>query len=80
METSGLLYEIGITLIKGIGDINGKKLVAYCGGPGCKAWWKGADQLEAKGYKNIKHYSGGIKEWKSAGLEVGKKEMDKKEG
>lgn len=33
METSGLLYEIGITLIKGIGDINGKKLVAYCGGP-----------------------------------------------
>ena len=33
MSTSALLYEIGITLIKGIGDINGKKLVAYCGGP-----------------------------------------------
>jgi len=27
-----LLYQIGITLIPGIGDINGKKLIAHCGG------------------------------------------------
>jgi DNA processing protein len=27
-----LLYQIGLTLIPGIGDVNGKKLVAYCGG------------------------------------------------
>lgn len=27
-----LLHQIGISLIPGIGDINGKKLVAYCGG------------------------------------------------
>jgi DNA processing protein len=27
-----LLYKIGLTLIPGVGDINGKKLVAYCGG------------------------------------------------
>ena len=27
-----LLYQIAITLIPGIGDINGKKLVSYCGG------------------------------------------------
>jgi DNA processing protein len=27
-----LLYHIGITLIPGVGDINGKKLIAYCGG------------------------------------------------
>jgi len=27
-----LLYQIGITLISGIGDINAKKLIAYCGG------------------------------------------------
>ena len=26
-----LIYKIGITLIPGIGDINGKKLVSYCG-------------------------------------------------
>jgi DNA processing protein len=28
-----LLYKIGLTLIPGVGDIGGKKLVAYCGGP-----------------------------------------------
>ncbi len=26
-----LLYQIGITLIPGIGDVNGKKLIGYCG-------------------------------------------------
>jgi len=26
-----LIYQIGITLIPGIGDINGKKLISYCG-------------------------------------------------
>lgn len=43
-------------------------IVAYCGGPGCEAWCKAADKLEAMGYKNIRHYKGGIKEWKQAGL------------
>ncbi len=28
----GLRYQIGINLIPGISDINGKKLIAYCGG------------------------------------------------
>ena len=27
-----LLYQIGITLIPGVGDINGRKLISYCGG------------------------------------------------
>jgi DNA processing protein len=27
-----LMYKIAITLIPGIGDVNGKKLIAYCGG------------------------------------------------
>lgn len=27
-----LLYEIGITLLPGVGDVNAKKLIAYCGG------------------------------------------------
>lgn len=27
-----LIYEIALTLIPGVGDVNGKKLVAYCGG------------------------------------------------
>lgn len=45
-------------------------IVAYCGGPGCGAWCGAADKLEAMGYKNIRHYKGGIKEWKQAGLET----------
>lgn len=28
-----LLHQIALTLVPGIGDINGKKLVSYCGGP-----------------------------------------------
>lgn len=32
MTDSGLLYRIGITLLPGIGDVLGKKLIAYCGG------------------------------------------------
>ncbi len=27
-----LLYEVALTLVSGVGDVNGKKLVAYCGG------------------------------------------------
>lgn len=45
-------------------------IVAYCGGPQCEAWCKAADKLETMGYTNIRHYKGGIKEWKQAGLET----------
>jgi len=27
-----LIYEIGVSLLPGIGSVNGKSLVAYCGG------------------------------------------------
>lgn len=30
--TDQLLYQIALTLIPGVGDVNGKKLIAYCGG------------------------------------------------
>ncbi len=33
MSTPQLIYQIGLTLIRGVGDINGKKLMAYCGSP-----------------------------------------------
>jgi DNA processing protein len=32
-EEQVLLYRIALTLIPGIGDVQGKRLVAYCGGP-----------------------------------------------
>lgn len=33
MLNDKLLYQLAITLIPGIGDVNGKNLVAYCGSP-----------------------------------------------
>lgn len=53
-------------------------IVAYCGGPGCQAWCKAADELDRLGYKNVKHYKGGLREWKAAGLEVEKAKKSKK--
>lgn len=32
-EEQALLHQIALTLIPGIGDVQGKRLVAYCGGP-----------------------------------------------
>ncbi len=47
-------------------------IVAYCGGPGCSAWNKAALKLNRLGYDNIKHYPGGLKEWKASGQELNK--------
>ena len=48
-------------------------IVSYCGGPGCRAYKRGADAAAKLGYKNIKHLSAGISGWKKAGAEVAKK-------
>ncbi len=67
---------------KGLPKDKKSLIVAYCGGPGCAAWNKAADDLEAKGYKNIQHFGEGIKGWVKAGLETEKvaetKEVKKK--
>ena len=42
-------------------------IVAYCGGPKCSAYKKGASAAEKLGYTNIKHLSAGISGWKDAG-------------
>ena len=42
-------------------------IVAYCGGPKCRAYKAGADAATELGYKNVKHLSAGIKGWKKAG-------------
>jgi len=42
-------------------------IVAYCGGPRCKAYQAAASAAEKLGYKNVKHMSAGIAGWKSAG-------------
>jgi rhodanese-related sulfurtransferase len=48
-------------------------VVAYCGGPKCKAYQKAVSAVEKLGYTNVKHLSAGISGWKKAGekLETG---------
>ena len=53
-------------------------IVAYCGGPGCKAYKRGASAAERLGYTNVKHLSAGINGWKKAGADVAKVEKKKK--
>jgi len=48
-------------------------IVAYCGGPKCSAYKRGASAAEKLGYTNIKHLSAGISGWKSAGKKLEKK-------
>ena len=47
-------------------------IVAYCGGPKCKAYQAAANAAEKLGYKNIKHMSAGISGWKEAGQKMEK--------
>lgn len=47
-------------------------IVAYCGGPKCKAYRAAAEAAEKLGYKNIKHMSAGISGWKEAGMKTEK--------
>ena len=48
-------------------------VVSYCGGPGCRAYKRGANAAAKLGYKNVKHLSAGISGWKKAGAKVVKK-------
>ena len=47
-------------------------VVAYCGGPSCHAYQKGADSVKALGYQNVKHFSAGISGWIAAKQKVEK--------
>jgi rhodanese-related sulfurtransferase len=42
-------------------------VVAYCGGPQCRAYQEAAKAAEKLGYKNVKHLSVGISGWNKAG-------------
>jgi rhodanese-related sulfurtransferase len=48
-------------------------IVAYCGGPKCKAYQAAANAAQKLGYKNVKHMSAGISGWKEAGQKLEKK-------
>ena len=55
-----------------LGDDKDKLVVAYCGGPSCSAYKKGADAAEAAGFTNVKHLSAGISGWLAANQPVEK--------
>lgn len=47
-------------------------IIAYCGGPKCKAYQAAANAAEKLGYKNVKHMSAGISGWVDAGMKTEK--------
>jgi len=47
-------------------------VVAYCGGPTCKAYQAAANAAKKLGYKNVKHLSAGISGWNKAGEKTDK--------
>jgi len=47
-------------------------VVAYCGGPSCGAYLKGAKAAQELGYKNVRHLSAGISGWRKAGGKIEK--------
>jgi rhodanese-related sulfurtransferase len=48
-------------------------IVAYCGGPSCRAYLRGAKAAADLGYSNVRHLSAGISGWKKSGNKVAKK-------
>ena len=48
-------------------------IVAYCGGPSCRAYIRGAKAAAELGYSNVRHLSAGISGWKKSGNKVAKK-------
>ena len=47
-------------------------VVAYCGGPTCNAYKRGAAAAADLGFKNVKHLSAGISGWIKAGKKLAK--------
>lgn len=45
-------------------------VVAYCGGPKCKAYKKAAKAVKELGFTNVKHLSQGISGWTQAGERI----------
>ena len=43
------------------------EIIVYCSSFSCPASVKEVKKLKEKGFKNVKHYAGGIKDWKKAG-------------
>jgi rhodanese-related sulfurtransferase len=53
-------------------------VVAYCGGPTCSAYTKGASAAKEAGFTDVKHLSAGISGWLAANADVEKAGAEKK--
>ena len=58
---------IEATFAKALPADKNAPIVAYCGGPQCKAYQAAAKAAEKLGYKNVKHMSAGLSGWNKAG-------------
>lgn len=45
-------------------------IIVYCASKECPASGKAAEKLQSLGYKNVKAFEGGLKEWKAQGYAV----------
>ncbi|MDY6788374.1 MAG: rhodanese-like domain-containing protein [Candidatus Nanohaloarchaea archaeon] len=48
----------------------GDEIVVYCASEECQASPKAAKKLSEMGFKKVKDYEGGVKDWKEAGLDM----------
>ena len=46
------------------------EVIVYCSDPECTASVRVAEQLLALGYRNVRHYAGGKRDWVEAGFPV----------
>ena len=53
-------------------------IVAYCGGPSCGAYKRGAAAAKKLGYTNVKRLAAGISGWKKAGADLEKAKKQRK--
>lgn len=54
-------------LVKHLPEDKSALVVAYCGGPQCGAYKAGVKAAKLLGYKQVKHFSGGLTGWEGAG-------------
>lgn len=68
IDFKGNAKNIAVLLPKDKGAL----IVAYCGGPSCRAYKAAAKAAEDLGYTNVKHMSAGISGWLQAGEKTDK--------
>lgn len=68
-----LNYEtVKNSLLSTLPEDKNTTIVAYCGGPKCRAYEAAAKAASELGYKNVRHFVAGISGWKEAGQPIEK--------